>query len=73
MMAGRTGHAPADPAAALRDLLAAMNRLDAEVVLATGGLPLDDAVRAELRRAQRAMLALPPIDGGWLDHPLPAA
>jgi UDP:flavonoid glycosyltransferase YjiC (YdhE family) len=156
MMAGRDGPAPVDPAAALRDLLAGMNRLDAEVVLATGGLspdgtgaahvhltdwmpqtlllqcadlfvthggyngireavrhgvPMvvvpqfgdqehnadritalglgarvptaggaapetiaataaevlaDGAVRAEVRRAQRAMLALPPIDEGWL-------
>ena len=47
MMAGRAGPAPADPAGALRTLLAAMNRLDAEVVLATGGLDLGDARPAD--------------------------
>ncbi|MEJ8279959.1 glycosyltransferase [Pseudonocardia spirodelae] len=43
MMAGRGGRrAPVDPAAALRTVAAAVSRLDAEVVLATGGLPVDD-------------------------------
>lgn len=159
MMAGRSGPSPADPEAALRTLLAAANRLDAEVVLATGGMDLtgetpaphvhlaewvpqtlvlqcadlfvthggyngireavrhgvpmvvvpqfgdqdhnadrvaalglgarvppagtatpddvaaavaavlaDDTVRTTMRAAHRAMLALPPIDGDWLER-----